>query len=99
MISGLTTRLSEEAISLTTSINPKSDLVHVTSTTSTTVVATIIPPFAGFSGVMIFVNRSGAAITTVTSGNIQTAISVGQNVATVLTYSKLLGKWVVGALA
>jgi len=99
MIPGTTSKMSEEGLSLTTTINPKSDMVIVTSTATTTVVATIMPPYAGFSGFMVLVNRSGANITTVTTGNILTAVTIGQNVATVLVYSKSLGKYVAGALA
>jgi hypothetical protein len=100
MIPGTTTKLSEEAISLETTIKPKADLVRVTSTATTTAVATIVPSFGGgFSGILIVVNLSGANITTTTAGNIQTAITIGQNISTVLTYSKTTGKWYPGALA
>lgn len=100
MFPGLTTKLSEENIALSTIIAPKSDLVHVTDTTSTTVVSTITPAFGGGnSGIHIVVNRSGNNITTVTTGNIATAITIGQNVATVLVYSKSQSKWYPGALA
>jgi hypothetical protein len=99
MIPGLTTKISEELISLTSTISPASDLVHVTSTVSTTVLLTIRPPFGGFSGIMVILNRSGNNITTLTTGNIVTAITIGQNVPVVLVYSKLTDKWYVGALA
>ncbi len=99
MIPGTTTKISEETLSLTTSISPKSDLVRVTSTTSTTVVTTIVPPYAGFSGILVLVNGSGGNITTLTTGNIQTAVTIGQNVATLFVFSKLSGKWYPGALA
>ena len=99
MIPGITTKISEGLIALTTTIKPKFDLVHVNDTTSTTVVTTITPPFGGFSGILVLVNRSGNDITTLTTGNIQTAVTIGQNVATVLVFSKLTGKWYAGALA
>lgn len=99
MIPGTTTKISEELIALTTTISPKSDLVHVTSTTSTTVLVKIMPPYGGLPGIMVIVNRSGNNITTLTTGNIATAITIGQNVATVLCYSALTNKYYVGALA
>lgn len=100
MIPGTTTKLSEETIALATTIYPKKDMIHVTSTTSTTVASTIVPAFGGgFSGILVVVNRSGADITTTTAGNIATAVTIGQSVATVLVYSKLTGKWYPGALA
>lgn len=99
MIPGLTTRISEEEVSLETTITPKSDLLRITSTTSTTVLATIVPPFAGFSGMHIISNESGASITTVTTGNIATAITIGVNVAVLVAFSKLRNKYIVGALA
>ena len=99
MIPGLTTKISEQTIAAATTIAPTSDLVHVTDTTSTTVITTIVPPFGGFSGIMVLVNRSGNNITTLTTGNIATAVTIGSNVATVLVYSKLTDDWYPGALA
>ena len=99
MIPGLTTRISEGNIALTTTIFPKSDLVLVTDTTSTTVLVKIQPPYEGFSGVMLMVNRSGSNITTLTTGNILTAVTIGADVCVVLAYSKLNNKFYVGALA
>jgi hypothetical protein len=99
MFPGLTTRISSELIALATTIAPRADVVHITDTTTTTVVATITPQFGGQSGMMIVVNRSGNNITTVTTGNIATAVTIGQNVATLLVFSKLTGKYYPGALA
>lgn len=97
MIPGLTTRVSEEAISLATSISPKADLVRVTSTTVTTVVATIVPPFAGFGGVIFLANQSGAAITSTTAGNMLAALNLPNNQLVTLVFSKVLGKWIQGS--
>jgi len=99
MFPGLTTRISEELMALTTTISPTSDLVHVNSTTSTTVLKTINPPYAGFSGIMIIVNRSGANMTTVTTGNIALAVTIPVNQVNVLVYSKLTGIWYPGAIS
>jgi hypothetical protein len=99
MIPGTTSKLSESLMALATSISPKTDFIRVTDTTSTTVVATIIPPYSGFSGILFLVNASGANITTTTTGNINTGVTVGQNVAIAFIYSKLSGKWYPGALA
>lgn len=100
MFPGLTTKVSEGNMALTTSISPKTDMVIVNSTASTTVLETIVPPYGGgFGGIMIIVNRSGGSITTVTTGNIATAVTIGQNVAVVAVFSKIVGKYIVGALA
>lgn len=99
MIPGITSKISEGTLAFSTTISPKTDLVHVTDTTSSTVATTIIPPYSGFSGIMIIVNRSGNPIATLTTGNVATAVAIGSNVATVLVYSKLTGKWYPGALA
>jgi hypothetical protein len=99
MFPGKTSKVSEENIALATTIYPKSDLVRVTDTTSTTVVATIAAPFGGFGGVTFLQNASGAAITTVTTGNILTAVSIGDKALVVMVYSQILGKYIVGALA
>ncbi len=100
MIPGLTSKMSEAAISLATTNSIKTDIVRVTSTATTTVAGTFIPNFGGgFSGMFILINQSGANMTTVTSGNIQTAVTIGQNVATLFVYSRAAGKWFPGALA
>lgn len=99
MIPGITSKLSEGIVAFSTTITPKTDLIHVTDTTSSTVATTIIPPYAGFSGILFIVNRSGNPIATLTTGNIATAVAIGSNITTVLVYSKLTGKWYPGALA
>lgn len=99
MIPGLTSKLSEQNIALATTVYPKTDVIRVTDTTSTTVVATISPAFSGFGGFLVMINSSGASITTTTSGNIQTAVTVGQNVATLFIFNKAAAKWYPGALA
>lgn len=100
MIPGLTTKISEELVSLATTIAPKRDLVHITSTTTTTVLATITPAFGGgFSGIAVLVNRSGNDITTVTTGNIAVAATIPVNMAVVLVHSKITGKWYPGAIS
>ena len=99
MFPGLTTRVSEEFVALTTSIKPSSDLVHVTNTTSTTVLVTIVPPYAGFSGILFLVNRSGANMTTTTAGNIAVAHTIPVNMPISFTFSKLTGIWYPGAIS
>ena len=94
---GLVSKLSEEIVSLASTITPKSDIIRVTSTATTTVLTTIVPPFAGFSGQLILINQSGAAITSVTTGNILTATTIQDSRATTLVYSKGAAKWVVGS--
>lgn len=98
MIPGLTTKISEEVLSLETTINPKADFSRITSTTSTTVASTIIPHFSGQSGIWVVQNASGASITTVTTGNILTAVTIADKALVVFVYSKLTSKWIPGAL-
>ncbi len=97
MFPGFTTKVSEEGISLTTTITPKKDVVIVSSTATTTVVATIAPPYGGFGGILFLINRSGADLTTVTTGNILTAATIPVDVAVPFIFSKSLGKYVVGS--
>lgn len=99
MFSGYTSKLSEQAISLTGTINPLSDVVHVTSTVTTTVLATIQPPFGGFSGITFIANRSGGNITTTTTGNILSAVTIPNNLVTAFIYSQLLGKYIAGPIS
>jgi len=101
MIPGLVSKLSEKLISLTNTITQESDIIRVTSTTSTTVLTNIFSPVAGgLSGsFLVIINSSGANMTTVTTGNIQTAVTIGQNVSTLFVYSPSAAKWYPGALA
>ncbi len=99
MIPGYTTKVSEGVISLTSSIQPVSDTVHVTNTTSTTVLATIQPPYSGSPGILFLINRSGNAITTTTSSNIAKDVSIPVNQVCVFIYSVLTGKFYPGAIS
>jgi hypothetical protein len=95
MFPGLTTKVSESNISLATTVTQNADVLRVTSTATTTVLATIVPAFGGFSGICFLQNKSGANMTTVTTGNIVNAVTVLSNRMAVLVYSKLEGKWTV----
>lgn len=99
MFPGLVSKRSEQALALATTISPKADIVRITDTTVTTVLATITPPYAGFSGQITFINASGANITTVTTGNIIVARTIPINMPIPLTYSKIAGTWYVGAIS
>lgn len=99
MFPGYTTKVSEEIVALSTTISPKKDVIHVTDTTATTAVATIVPPFGGFSGIMVVINRSGNAITTVTTGNIANAVSIPVDQPCVFIFSKLTALWYAGAIS
>lgn len=100
MIPGLATKISEELISLSTTSTVGRDMVHVTSTTDTTVLATIIgPSLGGFPGLFVLVNRSGNNITTVTTGNIAAARTIPVDMPVVFTFSKLTSKWYPGAIS
>lgn len=96
MIPGLTTRLSEGQLVTATTISPKSDVVFVSGTTA---VATIIPPFEGFSGMIFIVATDAAGFATTTAGNIQLVVSLTTNVATAFIYSKKNAKWYPGAIS
>lgn len=89
MTPGLTTKLSEETIASAASISPKSDLLLVTGTTS---IQTIVPPFAGFSGIVFIVPIDGN-VATLTTGNISAAITMPEDKVTVLVYSKTEQEW------
>lgn len=95
MIPGTISKLSEQNLAAAATIRPKTDIVRITDTASTTVLVTIIPPFGGFSGVIFLQNKSGASITATTAGNIAgtgTFTILNQRMAT-LVYSKAEGKW------
>jgi len=96
MIPGITTKISEGVIASTTTIFPKSDLIFVSGTTS---VATIVPPYAGFSGILIVVATDVAGFATTTAGNISAVVSVTTGKATIFVYSKEKNKWYPGAIS
>lgn len=95
MIPGLVSRLSEEVISLTTTITPKRDIQRVTSTATTTVLVTITAPFSNMGGVIYLINGSGAAITATTAGNINTTVSIPNGCVCTMVYSPSAAKWFV----
>lgn len=99
MISGLTSKLSEEMISLTSTISPKTDVIRVIGTGTTTVMTTITPSFGGFSGILVVINDSGGNITTDTTGNIATARTIPQNMPVLFIYSKSANLWYPGAIS
>jgi hypothetical protein len=96
MIPGLTTRLSESSLVAATTISPKSDLVFVSGTTA---VATIHPPFEGFSGILFLVATDAAGFATTTAGNIQLVVSLTTSMAVPFLYSKVNAKWYPGAIS
>lgn len=98
---GFTTKLSEGLLVLATTVTFNKDLLHITDTTATTVLTTIMPAFGGgqFSGMTVVVNRSGAAVTTVTTGNVAKAVSIPENQSCVFVFSKLQNTWYPGAIS
>lgn len=100
MIPGTVSKLSIQEVSLTNSLPVTTDVIVVSSTTSTTVLTTLrVKHGANASAMVILVNVSGANMTTLTTGNIATAVTIGQNVATLLAYRPSTSKWYPGALA
>lgn len=96
MIPGLTTKLSEEIVATATSINVTKDLVRLTGTTS---IATITGNFGGgFSGIVILVPTEGNVATT-TAGNIAAVVTMVDQRATVLVFSKEDNIWYPGAIS
>lgn len=96
MFPGLTTKLSEEVLASAATINPTKDLVRLTGSTA---IATINPNFGGgFSGIVVLVPNDGT-LGLLTTGNISVAVTMAQNRATVLVYSKAAGVWYPGAIS
>jgi hypothetical protein len=89
MYPGATTRATEETLVSAATISPKSDLVLLTGTTS---IATINPPFAGFSGLLVLI-PTGGAVSLLASGNIAATATLTNLVSKVLCYSKKNNKW------
>lgn len=95
MYPGLNTRLSESTLASAATITPKTDLVNLTGSTA---IATITPPFAGFSGVIFLVPKDGT-LGLLTTGNISIAVTMAQDRVTVLTYSQQNNVWAPGAIS
>jgi len=89
MIPGRVSKLSEEVVASASSIVVHSDLVRITGSTT---INTIDVPDGGFSKTITLVPVDGA-VALGTSGNILVGITMAQNRAVTLTYSKLAGKW------
>jgi len=89
MIPGTTSKLSERIYAAATTIFPKTDVAYITGSTA---IATIVPPYEGFSG-LLFVVATTTGLTAVTTGNVQTAVTFTQYKPTTLIYSKLNAKW------
>ena len=96
MIPGLTSKISESELVAAATISPKTDLVFITGTTA---IKTIVPPYAGFSGILFLVSKDAAGIATLTTGNIQLVVSLTTSVATAFIYSKKNDKWYPGAVS
>lgn len=96
MFQGTTTKLSEDLQASAATIYPKSDIVRLSGSTS---IATISPSFGGgFSGILILVPTEGT-LGLLTTGNIAVAVTMPQNRATMLVYSKAAGVWYPGAIS
>jgi len=96
MFPGLTTKLSEATVASTTQITAKTDIILVTGSTD---IAEIIPNFGGgFSGILILVPIDGD-VDLVTTQNIAIAVTMAEERATVLVYSKSTQTWYPGAIS
>jgi hypothetical protein len=96
MIPGLTTRISEVKLTAAATIAPRGDLVIIAGTTA---IATIVPPFAGFGGVLFLVATDAAGVSTLTTGNIALAVSLTTSKVCAFVYSSLNSKWYPGAIS
>ena len=96
MIPGTTSKLTESTVASAATIDARTDIVHVTGSTS---IVNINPSFGGgFGGILIVVPTDGAVATTA-AGNIAVAVTMPQNRATLFVYSLTLGKWQPGAIS
>ena len=96
MFPGTTTKISEEELASAATIYPKADMVKLTGSTD---LATIVPSYGGgFSGILILVPTDGT-LGLLTTGNIAVAVTMPQNRATILAYSKEDAVWYPGAIS
>lgn len=96
MFPGTTTKLSETLVASAATIDAKADLIRLSGSTA---IATINPYYGGgFSGICILVPLDGT-LGLLTTGNIALAVTMPQNQATLLVYSKATGDWYPGAIS
>lgn len=93
MIPGSVTRLTEATVASTTSIDQKTDIIRVTGSTA---VATIVPQFPNFPGIVVVIPTDGS-IVLATTGNILVGITAVINRAVILIWSKEAQKWVINS--
>ena len=96
MFPGTTSKVSESTLAASTTINPKTDLVRLTGTTT---IATIIPNFGGgFSGIQ-YLTPVDDTVTVDTSGNVLVGQTMALNRVYTFIYSKIQAKWYIHAVA
>lgn len=89
MIPGSTTKLTESVVASAATINPKTDVIHVTGSVQ---INNIIPNFGGgYSGLLILNPVHG--VTLGTTGNIAVGIAAVVNRPLWMFYSKAAKKW------
>jgi hypothetical protein len=93
---GLGNKLSQETLASAATISPQSDLVTITGSTA---IATIVPPPVGGFSQMIILVPSDGTLGLLTTGNIAVAVTMAQNRATLLVFSKSAGVWYPGAIS
>ncbi len=96
MFPGTTTKLSETTRAAAATIQADADILRLVGNTA---LVTLVPHFGGgFSGAVIIVPTS-ATIATTTAGNISIVVTMPQDRATLLVYSKADNLWYPGAIS
>jgi hypothetical protein len=95
MIPGITTKISEKTAASAATITADTDLINLTGSTA---IATIVPKAGGFSQMCVLVPKDGT-LGLLTTGNISIAVTMAQNRATLLVYSKENDAWAPGAIS
>lgn len=89
MIPGLQSKLSESIVASADSIVVKTDIVHVTGSTT---INTISSPLMSSSMIIILIPVDGA-VTLGTAGNVLVGIAMAVNRSVTMIWSKRVGKW------
>lgn len=98
MIPGTVSKLSESTLASADTIEPKTDVVFVTGSTS---ISNITPPggHGGRSGNLLFLVPTDGSVATTTTGNVGVAVTMIQNKVQVFVYSQKNSKWYTHALS
>ena len=93
MIPGSVSKMTEATLASNATINPKTDIVKLTGTTT---INQINPALGAAQSQFLVLVPVDGAITLGTAGNIAVGLALVQNRAVFMVYVRSIGKWIIG---